>query len=229
MTDLLRTLPVGAVDHTYPDVEVLRVRAGLVAKRTLDVLLSAIALLLFAPLMLLIALAVRLDSSGPSLFRQTRVGAAGRRFNILKFRTMVPNAQEILEADADLYVRYMNNDFKLPTEIDPRVTRLGRFLRGSSLDELPQLWNILRGDMSLVGARPIEPAQVPMLYRGNSSLLLQMRPGLTGYWQVNGRSHVGDSERAELDLHYVRNWSLWLDLRILAKTVPAVLTRHGAH
>jgi undecaprenyl-phosphate galactose phosphotransferase len=112
---------------------------------------------------------------------------------------------------------------------DPRRTRVGSFIRAWSLDELPQLWNVLVGDMSLVGARPIEPLQVRHLYGEREDYYLAMRPGLTGYWQVNGRSAVGDDDRAELDLHYLQNWSFWLDLRVIAKTLPAVLARRGAH
>jgi exopolysaccharide production protein ExoY len=230
MTDLLRTVPAGLTfEHVRLDDETVGARARLAVKRVVDIAFAAVALLITAPALLMIALAVRLDSAGPALFKQTRVSAGGRRFNIMKFRTMVVNAEEILQNDPDLFMKYINNDFKLATHEDPRVTRLGRFLRATSLDELPQFWNVLRGDMSLVGARPIEPAQVPMLYRGAAPAMLSMRPGLTGYWQVNGRSHIGDSDRAEMELHYIRNWSLWMDLRILLQTVPAVITRRGAH
>jgi lipopolysaccharide/colanic/teichoic acid biosynthesis glycosyltransferase len=190
---------------------------------------AAIGLVLVAPVLFLVSVLVRLDSSGPVLFRQTRVGVGGRGFRIAKFRTMVVDAERVLADDPELARLHRVNSFKLPVDSDPRVTRIGRFLRRTSLDELPQLWNVLRGDMSIVGARPVEPRQVPTLYGRDQGLYLRMRPGLTGYWQVSGRSHIGDEGRAELDSYYVENWNLWLDVRIMVKTLPAVLSRHGAH
>ena len=230
MTDLLRTMPMDIrLDRLEIESVPASMRRRIVAKRVIDVTVSFIALVLVLPVLAVVALLVRLSSPGPALFRQTRVGAGGRRFKVLKFRTMVSDAEERLAADPDLRRLHEANDFKLPVELDPRVTPVGRFLRRMSLDELPQLFNVLRGDMSLVGARPIEPAQVPLLYGARQGLYLRMRPGLTGYWQVNGRSAVTDDARAELDVHYLQNWNLKMDAQIMLRTLPAILTRHGAH
>jgi lipopolysaccharide/colanic/teichoic acid biosynthesis glycosyltransferase len=200
-------------------------RARLVVKRTFDVACALFGLLLIAPAMALVAVIVKLDSPGPVLFRQIRVGAGGRRFNIIKFRTMVRDAERILEADSELREAYEANDFKLSVEEDPRVTRAGRWLRRMSLDELPQLWNVLWGDMSLVGARPV-PENHFAAFGPAQYAYTRMRPGVTGYWQVNGRNLASMEESNDFYLH---NWSLWLDVRILARTVPAVLARRGAH
>jgi exopolysaccharide production protein ExoY len=228
MTDLIRTAPLTfEADSRLAVTPIVRLQRAV--KRTFDVLVAAVGLLAVLPALLVLGALVRLDSSGPALFRQARVGAGGRRFRIAKFRTMVEGAEDLLELDPDLRKLHRENSFKLPVAMDPRVTRLGAFLRRTSLDELPQLWNVLIGDMSLVGARPVEPGQLPLLYGDRQECYLAMRPGLTGYWQVSGRSAVGDDDRAALDLHYLENWSMGLDLKIIAKTLPAVITRHGAH
>jgi lipopolysaccharide/colanic/teichoic acid biosynthesis glycosyltransferase len=204
-------------------------RRRLVVKRAIDFGFALAGLAILAPVLLILAIIVKLDSPGPAFFRQIRVGARGRRFSIVKFRTMVRDAEHILDADPQLRQAYEANDFKLAVDDDPRITRIGRFLRATSLDELPQLWNVLWGDMSLVGMRPIEPAQVSALYREQAPIYYAGRPGLTGLWQVSGRSEISDDKRARLDLEYAENWSLGLDVRILLRTVPAVLTRRGAH
>jgi len=194
------------------------------AKRTLDVTLAAVVLVLVAPLLLLAMVAVRLETPGPAVFRQRRVGHHGRPFTMLKLRTMVDGAEaqrhQLLhrnEADGPL--------FKLRD--DPRVTRFGRMLRKLSVDELPQLVNVLRGEMSLVGPRPALPDEVkawaPELHRR-----LHVRPGITGLWQVSGRSDSSFDDYARCDLYYVENWSLGTDLSILARTVPLVLFGRGA-
>ena len=197
-------------------------------KRTLDVVLSMMALFVVAPVLAVLAVAVKLDSPGPVFFRQPRVGLGGSSFNVLKFRTMRADAEEVVRRDPALYETFIANDFKLPPGQDPRVTKLGEFLRRTSLDELPQLINVLRGEMSLVGPRPVVLPELQN-YGAWTRVLLGVRPGVTGHWQINGRSSVRYPERAHLDLQYITRWSLWLDLRILALTVPAVLRRHGAH
>ena len=195
-------------------------------KRTLDLLLAGTGLLLLAPLLAGIAVAVRLDSAGPVLFRQERLGRGGRRFGLLKFRTMEPDAEERLAADPELRERYVQHDYKLPLDEDPRVTRVGGFLRSTSLDELPQLVNVLKGDMSLVGPRPVVPPEIDEFGR-HAPVVLGVRPGVTGYWQISGRSSVGYPERARREIAYVEKWSLWRDLVILARTVPVVLRKMG--
>ena len=194
------------------------------AKRTFDIAGAAGGLLLMAPAMAVVAVLVKLDSRGPVLFRQTRVGRDSEPFPVLKIRTMVVDAEARLaelreqnEADGPL--------FKMAN--DPRITRIGKFLRMTSLDEVPQLWNVIRGDMSLVGPRPALPHETEEW----DSLLtqrLRVKPGITGMWQVSGRSDTSFDDYTRLDLYYVDNWSLTTDLAILAKTVPVVLLRQGA-
>jgi exopolysaccharide production protein ExoY len=224
MTDLIRTLPL-PVERSEARTIAGNPRVALAVKRTLDVTVAVLAVILAAPLLLLIALLVRLDSPGPALFRQTRVGAGGRRFRILKFRTMVKDAEEILAGDPELRQRYEANNFKLAIADDPRVTRVGRFLRQMSLDELPQLWNVLRGDMSMVGVRPV-PEQHYESFGPAQSSYTEMRPGITGLWQVNGRH---PASMAATNSDYVGRWSLGRDFRIMLKTLPAVISRRGAH
>lgn len=188
---------------------------------------ALVLLVLGSPVLLAIALAVKVTSPGPALFRQKRAGRGGVEFGMLKFRTMVRDAEERLHRDG-LYDLYVEHGFKLPAEIDPRITTLGRVLRRLSLDELPQLLNVLKGEMSLVGPRPVETAQLAQ-YEDLAFVYTGVKPGMTGYWQVNGRSDIGFPERAELDAFYFGNRSLRLDLLILSRTVLAVLRREGAH
>jgi lipopolysaccharide/colanic/teichoic acid biosynthesis glycosyltransferase len=192
------------------------------AKRALDVIGATVGLVLAAPLMAMIAVGIRLESKGPVLFRHWRIGKNGDGFHCLKFRTMREDAEEILATDPELKRLYRENHYKLPDDLDPRVTRFGRLLRRTSLDELPQLINVLLGEMSLVGPRPVVEDELEH-YRGSERLLLSVRPGMTGAWAVNGRHHVGYPARAELELRYVRSWSVITDLGILAGTVSAVM------
>ncbi|MGH7445527.1 MAG: sugar transferase, partial [Longimicrobiales bacterium] len=196
-------------------------------KRALDLVATVLALLVLSPLLLLVAIAVRLDSPGPVLFRQTRVGVGGRTFEIYKFRTMVADAEARQPALAHLNQYDDALLFKIVD--DPRVTRVGRWLRPSSIDELPQLFNVLRGDMSLVGPRPPLPAEVAG-YSADHFVRLSVMPGVTGPWQVNGRNNVRSfDEVVRMEHEYIRNWSLGLDLRILCRTIVTVLRRDGAH
>jgi exopolysaccharide biosynthesis polyprenyl glycosylphosphotransferase len=200
-----------------------------VFKRLLDILVAAGALLISAPLMVFIAFIIKLASPGPILFRQERLGKDGSRFRIFKFRTMYADAEARLKADPQLYNRYRDGNFKLPKGEDFRITPLGRLLRSSSLDELPQLLNVLRGDMSLVGPRPIVPEEIAR-YDDYAKLLLSVKPGITGYWQVNGRSLISDyAARVRLDMEYIRDQSIRADLQIMLKTVSAVTRMEGAH
>ena len=200
---------------------------AVVTKRITDVIGSAIMLVLVAPVMLLIALAVRLDSAGPVLFSQARAGLGGRRFRMLKFRTMCLGADEQKEDLAHLNQTGDHRLFKIPS--DPRVTHVGAFLRRWSLDELPQLVNVLRGDMSLVGPRPFFESDLAT-YEEHHFRRLDTKPGLTGLWQVSGRSTLVDFEDVVfLDKQYVEQWSFWLDVSILFRTIPAVFRRTGAY
>lgn len=194
-------------------------------KRATDLVLAGLGVLVAAPLLGAIALAIKLDSPGPVFYRQRRVGKDGRPFWMLKFRSMRPDAERLQAA-----LRSQNQAtgplFKMKN--DPRVTRVGRLLRRSSLDELPQLFNVLKGEMSLVGPRPPIPAEVAA-YEDWQHGRLRAMPGITGLWQVNGRSEVPFHDMVRLDLHYIRNWSLGLDLEILLRTIPVVLTSRGAY
>jgi lipopolysaccharide/colanic/teichoic acid biosynthesis glycosyltransferase len=196
-------------------------------KRDLDVLLAAALLLISAPLMLTLAAAIRATSPGPAFFRQDRIGRYGNPFGIFKFRTMRSDAEAVLAADPTLYAAYVANDYKLAQDRDPRVTPLGRWLRRTSLDELPQLLNVLRGEMSLVGPRPIVAAEIAH-YGDRAHIFQAAMPGLTGAWQVAGRSDVRYPERCDVELEYVRNWSLPRDIRILLATVRQVVAGRGA-
>ncbi|HZD37357.1 MAG TPA: sugar transferase [Actinomycetes bacterium] len=212
----LMTLSIHAVRLT---------RAQAIAKRTFDLVVSSIALLLLSPVLLAVAVAVKLDGGGPVLFRQARVGLHRQPFTLLKFRTMVPQAELQLpelvsrnEADGPL--------FKLRD--DPRITRVGRVLRRYSVDELPQLLNVLRGEMSLVGPRPPLPSEVAR-YEDWQLDRLEVRPGITGLWQVSGRSELSFEEYVRLDLFYIENWSMLYDLFVVAKTVPILFMPRGAY
>ncbi|HEX3159064.1 MAG TPA: sugar transferase [Gemmatimonadaceae bacterium] len=205
---------------------VLRARELLV-KRIVDVIGAAAGLVLLAPVLLIIAALVWLDSRGPIFFTQHRAGLGGRRFRMLKFRTMRLGADDEKECLAHLNHSGDSRLFKIPN--DPRVTRLGIWLRRWSLDELPQLWNVLRGDMSLVGPRPFFERDLAR-YEDHHFRRLGAKPGITGLWQVSGRSEVVDFEEVvRLDREYIERWSLWLDLKILGRTLPAVLSRTGAY
>ena len=200
----------------------------LFVKRALDIVGGAVILVLLSPLLAIIAALVVLDSKGPALFCQRRLGRFGRPIRCLKFRSMHVDAEATLLADPVLFRQYVEHDYKLPASIDTRITRLGHFLRRTSLDELPQLWNVLKGDMSLVGPRPIVPDEIHH-YNGEGPLLLSVKPGMTGAWQVMGRSAVAYPARVGVELDYVEGWSLWRDVAILLRTIPAVLGGRGAY
>ena len=198
---------------------------GLFLKRLFDIVVSGMSLVLLSPVFAAIAIAVKATSPGPALFRQARVSVNGRKFKLLKFRTMVADAEAKLDGLRD------KNEMKGPVfkiENDPRITKIGRFLRKFSLDELPQFWNVLTGDMSIVGPRPPIPSEVNE-YDPWQRRRLSMRPGITCIWQVSGRNRITDfNEWTKLDLEYIDNWSLWLDLELFFKTIPVVLLAKGA-
>ena len=197
------------------------------SKRALDLACVLLASPLLVLLGIVTAALVLITSRGPVLFGQERVGLGGGRFKMYKFRTMHPEAERLLQQDTDLWNEYVVNGFKLPAEIDRRITPVGRFLRRSSLDELPQILNVVAGTMSLVGPRPVVPAEVDN-YGAQRVVYLSVRPGITGAWQVNGRSTVDYPDRVAIDTEYVRTWTLWRDVKILARTPFAVLRARGA-
>lgn len=201
-------------------------------KRAIDVSGSALLLLVCSPVLLAIALAVKLTSRGPVLFRQTRIGRHGRPFTFLKFRSMRQDSDSAIHRQ--FVTRFIKGEvdpgttqFKLTA--DPRITRIGNFLRRTSLDELPQLFNVLTGHMSLVGPRPPVPYEFECYQTWHRRRLIDMKPGITGLWQVAGRSRVGFDDMVRLDLRYARKWSLWLDLKILLETPRAVVSGDGAY
>jgi exopolysaccharide biosynthesis polyprenyl glycosylphosphotransferase len=199
-------------------------RSSRFLKRAMDVTLSSLLLLVFSPLMLMIAVLVRVTSQGPALYSQERMGRGGQPFRMLKFRTMVVGAEE---QEAELS-EFSMHPVWLALAHDPRVTRFGRLLRHTSLDELPQLWNVLVGDMSLVGPRPMTPKLAEHV-SGWGLRRIDLTPGITGLWQVLGRAAIPFEEMLKLDYLYVTNWSLWQDVRLLIRTLPAVLKRRGVN
>ncbi len=220
-------VPIGPVD----DLPVLAPPFVVVAdhgmaRRVLELTVAVTALLVLAPLLLVIALVIVATSRGPVIYRQQRVGLGGQTFEILKFRTMTRGAVELAE---ELFARVDNGSGPLNKLYDdPRVTRVGRWLRRSSLDELPQLWNVVNGTMALVGPRPATPQEVAR-FTARDHRRHAVRPGVTGITQVSGRSDLDWEDAIRLDLDYVQRRSLWFDLRILLRTVPAVLRARGAY
>ena len=196
----------------------------LLLRRIFDFVGSIILILILSPVFLLITLAIGLDSRGPAIYRQVRCGLNGRRFTFYKFRSMVQGAET---RKGDLLAHNLMDGPVFKMKNDPRVTRAGRFLRKTSLDELPQLFNVLRGDMSFVGPRPPIPEEVEK-YEGWQRRRLSMKPGITGLWQVSGRNQIDFQQWMKLDLEYIDNWSMWLDFKILIKTILVVLLRKGA-
>ena len=198
-------------------------------KRAIDILFSAVAIILLFPIWLLIALAIKINSRGPVIHKAKRLGKGSTFFIKYKFRTMVPNGekvlQELLQRDQKLREEYAKN-YKIRN--DPRITRVGKFLRKTSMDELPQLFNILKGEMSLIGPRDIILPELEQHYGHCKEKFLSVKPGLTGLWQVSGRSKLPYEKRVELDMYYIDHRSPWLDLKILVKTIPAVLKGEGA-
>ncbi len=197
-------------------------------KRAMDILGASIFFLVCGPLYLLVAMGVRLSMGQPIHFWQNRLGAGGQRFRFYKFRSMVHNSDDVLDeflSRNDMARTEWDTFQKL--EKDPRITPVGQLIRKMSLDELPQFWNVLKGDMSLVGPRPCMERQ-KSLYGKDWGHYCAMRPGITGLWQVSGRNRLPYAKRVELDAHYVSNWSLWLDIKILFKTVRTVITGDGS-
>jgi exopolysaccharide biosynthesis polyprenyl glycosylphosphotransferase len=199
-------------------------RSSRALKRTMDIAGASLLLLLTAPLLVAIAIANKLDSRGPVLYRQRRVGKSGKHFDLLKFRTMTVDA----EARVEELMAHSKDEYWLHLEDDPRITAVGKVLRYTSLDELPQFVNVLKGDMSLVGPRPLVEAEDSRI-GGWGRCRLDLMPGITGSWQVLGRTNIPFDEMVKLDYLYVTNWSLWRDVRLMLRTLPAVLTRRGAN
>ncbi|HGG0585881.1 sugar transferase [Bacillus cereus] len=201
----------------------------LCSKRVMDLIGAIVGLVVFSPIFALISIFYMWgDNKGPVFFKQVRMGKNGEKFYIYKFRSMIVNAEEKLKENEVLYKKYVANNYKLEPNEDPRITKLGQFLRKTSLDELPQFINVLKGDMSLVGPRPVVNEELAE-YGHKLEAFLSVKPGITGYWQVSGRSDVGYPERVDLELHYVENASLYFDIKILVLTIVNVVLRKGAY
>ncbi len=199
-------------------------------KRVFDIFFSIFAIIVTSPFMFLIALGIKLTDGGKVFFTQKRVGKDGKEFDIIKFRSMYPDAEsrlkEILESNPQARKEWKES-FKLKN--DPRITPIGKFLRKTSLDELPQFFNVLKGDMSVVGPRPVVQEELDKFYKEKANLYKSIRPGVTGYWQVEGRSDTDYEERVKMDEWYIKNQSLWLDLKIILKTIKVMITGKGAY
>ncbi|WP_309143104.1 sugar transferase [Domibacillus sp. A3M-37] len=200
-----------------------------ITKRTVDIIGAMIALILTLPILIVVSIFYMFgDNKGPVFFRQKRVGKDGNIFYIYKFRSMVMNADQKLRENNELYEKYIANSYKLEPHEDPRITKLGNFLRKTSLDEIPQIINVLKGEMSLIGPRPVIEEEL-IEYGPKVNQFLSVKPGMSGYWQVCGRSSVHYPERIDVELYYVENQSLKLEAWILFKTVEIVLLRKGAY
>lgn len=200
----------------------------LYSKRVLDVFVSGLGLIFLSPVFLIVAILMKIkEPTGTILFGHTRNGQNGKKFKMYKFRSMCLNAEEILMADPVLYEKFVANGYKLGEGEDPRITKVGAFLRKTSLDELPQLVNVLFGSMSLVGPRPIPDNEIKE-YGLRKNKFLSVKPGITGWWQVSGRSNIGYPERCDLELEYIDKMSLGMDIKILVLTFVAVLKKEGA-
>jgi exopolysaccharide biosynthesis polyprenyl glycosylphosphotransferase len=224
------------IDETiYPDLREpnLAARLSRLAKRAIDVVVSLIAIIVFSPLFILISVAIKLTSKGPILFRQERVGQYGRRFSFLKFRSMKCGSNSHIHQEyvkqfiSGTIAKEQGVTYKITK--DPRLTRIGGFLRKSSLDELPQLINVLKGEMSLVGPRPAIPYEIDFYQMWHRTRFLEVKPGITGLWQITGRSKTTFDDMVRLDLRYVKQWSFWLDIKILLRTPQAVFSGEGAY
>ncbi|MFD2442785.1 sugar transferase [Bacillus sp. CGMCC 1.16607] len=201
----------------------------LLSKRLIDIIGSVVGIFLIIPFIIIFSVIYHTrENKGPMFFKQERMGKYGKRFMVYKFRSMVVDAEIKLKMNEVLYRKYLQNNFKLEQDEDPRITKFGRFIRKTSIDELPQLFNVLKGEMSLVGPRPVVLEELKE-YSNKISEFLSVKPGITGYWQANGRSEVGYPERVEIELYYVYNKSLLLDIKILCKTVIQVIKRKGAY
>lgn len=194
-------------------------------KRGIDVILSTIALVVLSPLFLILAILIKLDSKGPVFFLHTRIGKNGKNIKIYKFRTMVTNAEELIKEFTPEQMKEYKENYKLTN--DPRITKIGKFLRKTSLDELPQLINIIKGDLSIIGPRPVVKDELEK-YEENIAKFLSVTPGLTGNWAANGRNNTTYEERMRLELEYVDNISLKTDIKIFFQTIYAVIKKEGA-
>lgn len=198
-------------------------------KRAVDIILSCLALICLSPVFLVIwGLYVFGSDKGPVIYKQERVGKNGRHFFIYKFRSMIVDADKVLRSDKKLYEKYVKNSYKLEPSEDPRVTKFGEWLRKTSMDEIPQFFNVLRGEMSLIGPRPVVEEELQE-YGNQIDKFLSVKPGAMGYWQASGRSNIGYPERSEIELYYVDHASFWFDVKILFQNLLSIVKSDGAY
>lgn len=236
-TNLAREEVVDVVDNVIPNIHALentevsnenilkRQSPYRYIKRFMDVILATIALVVLSPIFLIIAIAIKIESKGPVFFKHTRIGKNGKIIKLYKFRSMVINAEELIKSFTPEQMREYKENYKLTN--DPRITKVGKFLRKTSLDELPQLINIINGDLSIIGPRPVVADELEK-YGVNKDKFLSVTPGLTGYWAANGRSNTTYEQRMEMELYYIDNLSLKMDIKVFFKTILSVLKKEGA-
>ena len=212
--------------RTQSDVKTKISKKGYIKiKRVIDVILASVALILLSPLFAIIAIAIKIDSKGPVFFAHKRIGKNGKIIKLYKFRSMVINAEELIKSFTPEQMREYKENYKSTN--DPRITKVGKFLRKTSLDELPQLINIINGDLSIIGPRPVVADELEK-YGVNKDKFLSVTPGLTGYWAANGRSNTTYEQRMEMELYYIDNLSLKMDIKVFFKTILSVLKKEGA-
>ena len=215
-----------ALDNTTTNEGVLKRQSPYkYIKRMMDVILATIALVVLSPIFLIIAIAIKIESKGPVFFKHTRIGKNGKIIKLYKFRSMVINAEELIKSFTPEQMKEYKENYKLTN--DPRITKIGKFLRKTSLDELPQLFNIIKGDLSIIGPRPVVTDELKK-YGTNTEKFLSVTPGLTGYWAANGRSCTSYEQRMQMELYYIDNLSLKMDIKVFFKTIEAVIKREGA-
>ena len=236
-TNLAREEVVDVVDNVIPNIYALentevsnenilkRQSPYRYIKRFMDVILATIALGVLSPIFLIIAIAIKIESKGPVFFKHTRIGKNGKIIKLYKFRSMVINAEELIKSFTPEQMKEYKENYKLTN--DPRITKIGKFLRKTSLDELPQLLNIIKGDLSIIGPRPVVTDELEK-YGANTEKFLSVTPGLTGYWAANGRSCTTYEQRMQMELYYIDNLSLKMDVKVFFKTIEAVIKREGA-
>lgn len=236
-TNLAREEVVDVVDNVIPNIYALentevsnenilkRQSPYRYIKRFMDVILATIALVVLSPIFLIIAIAIKIESNGPVFFKHTRIGKNGKIIKLYKFRSMVINAEELIKSFTPEQMKEYKENYKLTN--DPRITKIGKFLRKTSLDELPQLLNIIKGDLSIIGPRPVVTDELEK-YGANTEKFLSVTPGLTGYWAANGRSCTTYKQRMQMELYYIDNLSLKMDVKVFFKTIEAVIKREGA-
>lgn len=236
-TNLAREEVVDVVDNVIPNIHALentevsnenilkRQSPYRYIKRFMDVILATIALVVLSPIFLIIAIAIKIESKGPVFFKHTRIGKNGKIIKLYKFRSMVINAEELIKSFTPEQMKEYKENYKLTN--DPRITKIGKFLRKTSLDELPQLLNIIKGDLSIIGPRPVVTDELKK-YGANTEKFLSVTPGLTGYWAANGRSCTTYEQRMQMELYYIDNLSLKMDVKVFFKTIEAVIKREGA-